>query len=282
LKREGTFPLSDARKPFPAGIIAGWEFRQLLRNAWVYGFAAVLAAVGISLALSSGEGGANGFNRLSASLSGLVILLSSLMGILVSSFSFAGDRADRMLELLRSVPVGRAGYLGGKLAGVWLAETAAFTAGFLPAALSTAISGGWTGQLPAAWLSGAFLLAVYTAWGALVGALSKNRLNAVAAALLLWFISLLLFEMALWSGVALVPWYLQKPLVAAGILIDPAETVRVGAVFLQGQGGVFGPEFQAWQDFFRTLPGLAAGAVIALLHLLIPSVLAFAAIRREE
>lgn len=108
-------------------IVAEREFSRLLRRLWVP--AALLSLALLCFVLSAGNGPMNaasaGLDRRSTSLSGLVLLISSLLGIVVAALSFSSDKVGGMAGLLRSFGLGRFGYLIGKYAGILASVTAA-------------------------------------------------------------------------------------------------------------------------------------------------------------
>jgi Cu-processing system permease protein len=211
-----------------------------------------------------------------------VILLSSLMGIMFSSLSFVGDRSDKMADLLRSYPVSTFQYLSGKYSGLLLAQSLSLAAGFSPVLIiSLAIPGSdFMKGFAAALLSGIVLSAVYSAWGMLIGNIVRSRLNALAASLIMWFFSVFIYEILIWAFLPYLPYFLEKFCLAVLLGLNPAEVIRIGAVFAQGEGMIYGSEFYGWQIYFQSAGGIITGLAIISAHMLFPVFLSYRLVKR--
>jgi len=254
-----------------AFVVAQQEFSRLLRRLWVP--ASLLGLALLGFALFSGRGRANvgaaGLGRGSASLSELVLLASSLLGIVVAALSFSTEKSGGMASLLRSYGVGRWGYLFGKYAGL-LASIAA-------AAGIVALAGAGSGALSAAAVAGLTAVAaaaIYAAWGAYFGSACRSGLSAAGASLAFWLATIFLYEALGWALFPALPYRIAKPALALFLALDPAEALRLGAVFLADRGAALGPEFYYWQLFFLSFPGFLLAALLLLLHSAFPLLLA--------
>jgi len=272
-------------------VVARHEFSWLLRRGWVLASAAAMALLGLALAATHAASGlAPGFSGgFGSSLSSLVLLLSSLSGAVVASLSFAEDEGGGMADLIRSFGLGGQRFLLGKYAGILAAIAAASTSGL---ATSFAISGlaglvplrGGSGEIRALATLAATAIAasaVYAAWGALFGSASRSTLGAAGSALAFWFVTLFLYEAIGWVLFPALPYRIAKPMLALFLALDPAETLRLGSVFLGGGGAALGPEFFRWQRFFLGSPGIAAAVLILAAHLALPLALAARRARRK-
>jgi hypothetical protein len=259
-------------------IVAQGEFSRLLRRLWVPAALMGLALLCFVLFLT-GKGPMNwsaaGLDRRSASLSGLVLLISSLLGIVVAALSFSSDKGGGMAGLLRSFGLGRCGYLIGKYTGI-LASIAT-AAGIIVLAGEGVGSG-----------SGAILLgiaavatvAIYAAWGAFFGSACRSSLSAAGSSLAFWFATMFLYEALGWALFPALPYRIAKPALALFLALDPAEALRLGAAFLSKRAAALGPEFYYWQLFFLSLPGILVAFLLFLFHSALPLLLAARASRR--
>jgi Cu-processing system permease protein len=206
------------------------------------------------------------------------------MGILFSSLSFVGDRSDKFADLLASYPIKTHQYVFGKYLGLLLAMALSPFVGFTPVLISSVIISGkaYLQGILITLLSGILLSAMYAAWGALIGCLVQSRLNALAAALIMWFFSVFIYELLLWAFLPHLPFFMQKTSIAVLLSINPAQVVRIGAVFVQGDGVVFGADFYSWQLFFRSITGGIVGSLLIIAHLLFPIVLSILLTRNKK
>jgi ABC-2 type transport system permease protein/Cu-processing system permease protein len=180
-----------------------------------------------------------------------------------------------MASLLRSYGLGRWGYVGGKYAGLLASFTAAagivILAGAGVGALSGAAVLGLTAMAAAA---------VYAAWGSFFGGACRSSLSAAGASLAFWFTTMFLYEALGWALFPALPYRVAKPALALFLALDPAEALRLGAVFLGNRGAALGPEFYYWQLFFLSFPGIVLAALLLLFHSALPLSLAARASRR--
>jgi ABC-type transport system involved in multi-copper enzyme maturation permease subunit len=265
-------------------IVADHEFARLLRRGWVLASAAAMALLGLALAATRAASGlAPGFSGgYGTSLSSLVLLLSSLSGVLVAALSFAEDEGGGMADLVRSFGLGDRRFLLGKYAGILAAIAGAATAGLLASFAVSGLAGivplrGGSGEIKALAMlaaTGVAASAVYAAWGAFFGSASRNVLGAAGSALAFWFVTLFLYEVIGWILFPALPYRIANPALAMFLALDPAEALRLGSLFLGGNGASLGPEFYRWQLFFLGLPGIVAAIAILAAHLALPLTLA--------
>ena len=258
-------------------IVAEREFSRLLRRLWVP--AGYLSLALLCFVLSAGNGPMNaasaGLDRRSTSLSGLVLLISSLLGIVVAALSFSSDKVGGMAGLLRSFGLGRFGYLIGKYAGILASVTAA--AGIV--VLAGEGSGAGSGAILLG-TSAVAAAAIYAAWGAFFGSACRSSLSAAGASLAFWFATMFLYEALGWALFPALPYMVAKPALALFLALDPAEVLRLGAVFLSKRATALGPEFYYWQLFFLSLPGILVAFLLFLFHSALPLLFAARASRK--
>ena len=257
-------------------IVAKHEILVLSKSRWLYAFILTYAALGVFLFLLMStvykDNLSAEYDRLSASLTNMVIILSSLMALLLASISLTTDRSDKLIELLLSYPISQVSYMSGKYAGLFGASLAALASGTVIALISSAAITG-SAFLPDfinLFASGGTLLMIYTGWGIIIGSLSETRLNAIVLSLIAWFFSIFLYELIIWITVPYIPFALRKNGLAVLIAINPAELVRIGLIFARGQGAIFGPDFYNWQEFFKTSAGIITALMILATHIFLP------------
>lgn len=245
------------------GLCARQELRLAARSRWTQTFAGVFAGLALAVAGSgyvlSGGSGVQDFSRTAASLLQLVLLLVPLTALISGVMSLTPDVGAA--ELLFSQPVARRTILAGKLVGLFAALVAAQAIGFGGAGLvifARAGAGGLPGFLGVAAGSIALTALSLAAAAAISGGdTSLRRARAFAAALVVWFVAVLLFDVAALGAASLLPSGLGSRVLMTGVILNPVDAVRTATLL-----GVEGPSaFGAASLAFLRFTGGAAGAV---------------------
>ncbi|RTL74094.1 MAG: ABC transporter permease [Bradyrhizobiaceae bacterium] len=218
-------------------IIAGKEIQEGLRNRWVLATTLLLAALALSLTFlgsaPTGNVGAGALDVVVVSLSSLTIFLLPLIALLISHDAIVGEMERGTMILLLSYPVGRYQVVLGKFCGHVLILAFATVIGYGVAAGALAVSG--TKVLAASWYAFAWMIgtsimlgAAFVAIGYLISSLARDRGTAAGAAVGVWLIMVLVFDMAL-LGLLVVD---QGRIVSASVLeqllfLNPADIYRL-------------------------------------------------------
>jgi len=223
--------------------ISGKEVRDAVRSRWLTVFALTFAIVALMLAWTQhGAGGMQGFNRTTASLINLCLLLVPLVALILGAGAVAGERDRGTLATLLSQPISSTELLLGKYLGLTLALWSTVLLGFGGAGLLMALVGSVTditqyGIFIA--LSG-LLASAMLSMGMLISVVSDGRVKALSIAVLAWFVLVLLYQLGA-IGIALAISASGEGLVLASIL-NPVESVRILAVLsLEPDLQVLGP-----------------------------------------
>jgi Cu-processing system permease protein len=220
----------------PALIIAGKELRDGMRNRWVLATTALMAALALTLAFlgaaPTGTVKASGLAVTIVSLSSLTIFLVPLIALLLSYDAIVGEVDRGTMALLLAYPVARWQVVLGKFAGHLAILGFAIVVGYGVAALALEWAGNEDG---AAWMafvvmvvSSILLGGVFLAIGYLVSTLVRDRGAAGGAAIGVWLVFVLLYDMAL-LGLLVAD---QGRTVTAGVLnalllFNPADAYRL-------------------------------------------------------
>ncbi len=260
----------------PVLLVARQELLLAARSRWTQVFAAVFAVLALAVAGSgyvlSGGSGFQDFARTSASLVELVALVVPLASLLMGVLALAPERGTS--ELLYAQPISRRTVLVGKLLGLFAALAAAEAIGFGAAGLLVFSQAGEAGGGGYALLvAGSLLLtAVFLSIAAFLGAaaVGRTRLRALALAVVVWFVAVVLLDLAALGAASLLPSGTASRLLAASVIVNPVGAVRTGALLAIEGTAAFGSASLA---FLRLTHG-AVGAGVALLA----SVLAWIAV----
>lgn len=251
-------------------VLVRHELGAAMRNRWLLAYAALFAALALGLSLigmrMAGAVGLEGYGRTTASLLNLCLSLVPLVALLLGSVGLAGDREVGLLEVFLAHPVGRAELLLGRFLGAVAAIGLATLLGFGLAGVLIGLATGAGGGLQyLAFLGIAVALAaVYVAVGIAVAVAARSRMHGVAAALAIWFASVVVFDLVLIGAGAMAGAGAQ--VLAGALLMNPVEISRILALLLLDPslevlgpvGGVLVARFGA-----PGAAGLLAGAMAA-------------------
>jgi Cu-processing system permease protein len=267
------------------GVVAREEYRRALESRWLFGFTALLATLVLGLSyfgLAQGrEVGFQGFARVTLSLMNLVLFIVPLTGLVLGVTSMAGGEA---LPLLLAQPVGRGEVLLGKYLGLVAALTAAQAVGFGAGGAIVAMQAG-AEQLPGflALTGLSMALGALTLSAALaIAVLWPDRLQAMSAALLLWLLMVVAYDLVvlgmtvLFSGVSL------QAVLFPTLLLNPVDLARVLTTLAVGSGALFGPTSAVIMKLFGSAGGLALGLAVLAIESLVPLLVAERVFRRRD
>lgn len=255
-------------------VILRKEVRDAVRSRWLIAFSATFAIVALALAMvqERGDVGVQGFDRTTASLVNLCLLLVPLLTLVLGAGAIAGERDRGTLITLRAQPLSSNELLLGKYLGlvisVWMAVALGFGVAGLLIGLVAPVSG-FGHYLLFVGLAGVLATGTLSI-GVLISVVSEGRARALAIAVLAWFGFVIFYDLAA-MGFALLVTGSGESLLAV-TLGNPVESVRILAVLsLDPELQVLGPLGSYLYETFGTagsaailLAGLAAWTVIPL------------------
>jgi len=226
-------------------LIGRFELLLAVRSRWLQVFAAVFALLALAVAGSgyilSGGHGVQDFSRTAVSLVQIVLLLVPLASLVFGGLALTPDRGAA--ELIYSQPVSRPVVLVGRMFGVWIALAAAELIGFGAAGIVVQTQAGIDGV-------SRFLTLIATAIGvtgiflglaAVIASVSQGRRTRVlAAALVVWFVTVLLFDVAALGAASLLRSGAASRLLIVATLINPIDAARTGALLAIDGTSAFG------------------------------------------
>jgi Cu-processing system permease protein len=226
--------------------VATKELRDSIGSRWLLFYAITFALLALGLAYvgeqNLGSLGFENFSRTTASLINLCVLLAPLIALSLGAGSIAGDAERGTLPYLLAQPLARWELLVGKFMGLFMSIGTATIAGFGLAGVFIALFASTLDVGTYLLLLGLMLalVAVMTGVGLLISVISDGRAQAMSAALLVWFLVVLFFDLVL---IALVS---EASLGGRGLLgcllLNPVEIVRVLAIIhLEPDLTVLGP-----------------------------------------
>ena len=265
---------APARLPPTTAVVklcARQELVLAVRSRWLQTFASVFALLAIAVAgagyILAGGSGVQDFARTATSLVQVVLLLVPLASLVFGVLALTPERGAA--EILYSQPVSRTAVLAGRLLGLFEALTAAQAVGFGGAGLiifAQAGDSGMSGFLGV--MAGSVTLtAVFLALAALLagGAGARRRTRALALAVVVWFVAVVLFDVAALAAASLLASASASRLLIVSVLVNPVDAVRTGSLLAVEGSAAFGAASLAFLRFTGGPAGAFAWIALSLL-----------------
>jgi Cu-processing system permease protein len=272
----------------PVVLCARQELLLAARSRWTQIFAAVFGALALAVAASgyvlSGGGGFEDYARTATSLASLVILLVPVTALVIGILALSSDRGA--MEILFSQPVARRTILLGRVLGLFVALAAAQAIGLGGAGLVIFWRAGSSGLSAYGILFAGSLAATAIFLGIaalLASGGSVRRSRALAIALIVWFGTVVLFDVAVLAAATLLTSGPASRLLVTAVLVNPADAVRTATLLGIHGTTAFGAASLALLRFTRGPVGAALllGAS-TLFWILAPLALAVRRIERAD
>jgi len=271
------------RRPHTILILASREIRDGLRNRWV---ASTILLLGIlALALSflgsapTGELKVGALEVSVVSLTSLSMYLLPLIALMLSFDALVGEFEHGTMLLLLTYPVARWQIIFGKFLGHAAIVLVAIVVGYggVLAVLILVGDGDTTGwQAYCAMMASSLLLGcVFLSIGYLISSLVRERAVAVGAAVGIWLLLVVLYDLGLLSALMIDEGeYISEQLFSLLMLVNPADAYRLfNFIGFEGIGHLVGADFES---------GLVAPLVAMLLWVVVPFLLTTARFHRRE
>ncbi len=231
--------------------IARKELSDGLRNRWLLAISLLFAVLAVGIAwLGAAASGQLGFTSIPAtiaSLASLATFLVPLIALLLAYDAIVGEDEGGTLMLLLTYPLGRGQMLLGKFVGHGLILALATLIGFGCAALAIAalVEDVELGLL--AWAFGRFMLSstllgwVFLALAYILSSKVAEKSSAAGLALGVWFLFVLVFDLALLALLVLSEGQFNPDLLPWLLLLNPADVYRlINLSGFEGSGSAAG------------------------------------------
>ena len=268
------------------GVIFRKEVRDAVRSRWVVAFALTFGIVALMLSLvqaSSDDISAQGFNRTTAALTNLSLLLVPLLALAVGAGSIAGERERGTWVTLLSQPITVGQLILGKFAGLAVAIWATIALGFGGAGIVMALISPVTdiGHYLIFSLLSAVLATATLSIGMFISVFSDGRLKALSQAIVVWFVLVVLYDLAA-VGLALAFSTSGRSLLIA-ILANPVECVRIFFIIsLEPDLDVLGPLGSYVVNEVGTASAVGLLSVMLILWTLVPLIVTVFVARNQD
>lgn len=216
-------------------ILAWKEIRDAARNRWIVGATGLLAGMALILSfLGSAPAGAVAAGPLAVvvvSLASLTVFLVPLIALLLSFDTVVGEAERGTLLLLLTYPVTRVQVLAGKFLGHCAVLAIASGVGYGGAGIAVGLWGGADSESWAAFallvVTSVLLGAVFVAIATLVSVLVRERGTAAGAAVGIWLLFVVLYDMALLGLLVGTGGKIGSGVFHALLLANPADVFRL-------------------------------------------------------
>jgi Cu-processing system permease protein len=226
-------------------LCARHELLLAVRSRWLQLFAVVFAALALAVAsagyILSGGYGLQDFARTAASLVQLVLLIVPLTALCFGALALTPERGSA--ELLFAQPVSRTQILVGRYVGLFAALAAAQAIGFGLAGLVLHGQSGDTGlgAFTAVVMTSLALTAVFLSIAAMLAqAHGARRARVLAMALVVWFVAVVLYDVAVLGVASLLRSGTASRLLITAVLVNPADAARTVALMAVEGTAAFG------------------------------------------
>jgi len=231
--------------------IARKEFSDGLRNRWLLAISLLFAALAVGIAwLGAAASGQLGFTSIPAtiaSLASLATFLVPLIALLLAYDAIVGEDEAGTLMLLLTYPLGRGQLLLGKFVGHGLILALATLIGFGCAALAIAVLVADVDLSLLVWAFARFMLSstvlgwVFLAMAYVLSSKVSEKSSAAGLALGLWFLFVLVFDLALLALLVISQGKFSPDLLPWLLLLNPTDVYRlINLSGFEGSGNAAG------------------------------------------
>lgn len=217
--------------------VARKEFRDGLRNRWVLAITVMFALFALGLAYfgaaASGQVGFTSLDTTIVSLASLAIFVIPLIALLLAYDSVVGEEEQGTLLLLLSYPLSRIQLLAGKFLGHAIVLAVSSILGFGLAALLIAVLTGDVASMTLWKAFGFFILSavmlgwVFIALAYLISVLVNEKSRAAGLALIVWFLFVLVFDLALLGILVATQGAVGAEFFPYLLLLNPTDVFRL-------------------------------------------------------
>lgn len=231
--------------------IAAKEFSDGLRNRWLLAISLLFAVLAVGIAwLGAAASGQVGFTSIPAtiaSLASLATFLMPLIALLLAYDAIVGEEEGGTLMLLLTYPLGRGQILLGKFVGHGLILALATLIGFGCAAVAIALLVDDVELGLLLWAFGRFMVSstllgwVFLALAYVLSSKAGEKSSAAGMALGVWFLFVLVFDLALLALLVLSKGRFNPDLLPWLLLLNPTDIYRlINLSGFEGSGNAIG------------------------------------------
>lgn len=249
------------------------ELKLGFRNSWTYSFLILFSIfTGAILLLHSSVSSIEGYTNMTGTLMNMTLYLLPLITLLLGSFSITAEKEDGHWGLLATYPLSSVSFFFGKWLGLAIILTTIIFFSFGISGILISIGGqAMNTETFIFFLVFSVLLALtYLSIAFLIGALSKNRWQALIGAIAVWFITIVIWPLLMISLLTQLPSYkLVQPTLQVLTILNPAEFIRVFSMMRLGAGSAFGADYDALITWALSNNGLIIFIIMLIIYMFV-------------
>lgn len=249
------------------------ELKLGFRNSWTYSFLILFSIfTGAILLLHSSVSSIEGYTNMTGTLMNMTLYLLPLITLLLGSFSITAEKEDGHWGLLATYPLSSVSFFFGKWLGLAIILTTIIFFSFGISGMLISIGGqAMNTETFIFFLVFSVLLALtYLSIAFLIGALSKNRWQALIGAIAVWFITIVIWPLLMISLLTQLPSYkLVQPTLQVLTILNPAEFIRVFSMMRLGAGSAFGADYDALITWALSNNGLIIFIIMLIIYVFV-------------
>ncbi|NLI68172.1 MAG: ABC transporter permease subunit [Bacilli bacterium] len=249
------------------------ELKLGFRNSWTYSFLILFSIfTGAILLLHSSVSSIEGYTNMTGTLMNMTLYLLPLITLLLGSFSITAEKEDGHWGLLATYPLSSVSFFFGKWLGLAIILTTIIFFSFGISGILISIGGqAMNTETFIFFLAFSVLLALtYLSIAFLIGALSKNRWQALIGAIAVWFITIVIWPLLMISLLTQLPSYkLVQPTLQVLTILNPAEFIRVFSMMRLGAGSAFGADYDALITWALSNNGLIIFIIMLIIYVFV-------------
>ena len=206
----------------------------------------------------------------------IVLIVTPLVSIVFSTIHFYNSY--EFIELLAAQPIRRSQIVWSEFFGLAGAMKLSVLVGLgIPVALFSPTATGLFLVVTAAGLS-----VVFVSIGLLASVLTRDKAKGIGAVLLLWFYFALLYDaIVLFLMFAFADYPLEKAMLAV-VALNPIDLARVVVLLQMDISALMGYTGALFQELLGTGLGIAFAALVLLVWIFVPILLAVRVFRRKD
>lgn len=236
------------------------ELKLGFRNAWTYSFLLLFTIfTGAILLLHASVATVEGYTDITGTMIHMTLYLLPLITMLLGSFSITSEKEDGHWGLLATYPLSSRTFLFGKWAGLTIILiTIIFFSFGLSGSLIALFSKPLQIKTFVTLIFFSILLAVaYLSVAFLIGTIAKNRWQALIGAIVVWFITIVIWPLLMISTLSFLPSYkMIQPTLQILTIVNPAEFIRIFTMMHLGAGSAFGADYDNWITWATNTRGI--------------------------
>lgn len=249
------------------------ELKLGFRNSWTYSFLILFTVfTGAILLLHSSVASIEGYTNMTGTIMNMTLYLLPLITLLLGSFSITAEKEDGHWGLLATYPLSSVSFFFGKWLGlVTILITIIFFSFGISGMLISLVGQQMKTETFIFFIVFSILLAItFLSISFLIGALSKNRWQALIGAIAVWFITIVIWPLLMISLLTQLPSYkLVQPTLQVLSILNPAELIRIFSMMRLGAGSAFGADYDTLITWATSQSGLIIFIIMLIIYVFV-------------